>query len=265
MDDIRLYLFTCGTLKCQVQNIKLNQGLGEELVIPVPWYVLTHPGGNVLIDGGVAAECAVDPKGHWPIIWQVYWPQMTAEDACVAQLEKHGIDPASIRYVIQSHLHLDHTGALAALDAFPNAGVLTTRAEYEYSRAPDWFADLGYIDADFIKPGVPWQLLETSEDGYDVFGDGVLRLWQTPGHSPGHQSFEVTLPNTGTVLLTVDAAYTTDHWNERALPGFLVSAQDAVRSVKKLHRIAQRSNALVVPGHDPEAWPRLRHAPEFYD
>src|SRR5262245_47987437 len=99
---------------------------------------------------------------------------MTPENACVAQLEKHSIDPASIRYIIQSHLHLDHTGALAALDAFPNTEVLATRAEYEYSRAPDWFADLGYIKADFIKRSVPWQLLSTEEDGYDVFDDGVL-------------------------------------------------------------------------------------------
>jgi hypothetical protein len=37
--------------------------------------------------------------------------------------------------------------------------------------------------------------MEDTEDGYDVFGDGTIRCWQTPGHAPGHQSFEVTLPN----------------------------------------------------------------------
>jgi N-acyl homoserine lactone hydrolase len=264
-DDIRLYMFQCGTLKCHVENIKMNQGLGEEYEIPVPWYLLAHPGGNVVFDGGNAAECATDAKRHWDGIWEVYWPTMTPEDACVPQLERLGVDPASVRYIVQSHLHLDHTGALAALDSFPNAEVIATRTEYEYGRAPDWFADAGYIKSDFVKPGVPWELLEETDDGYDLYGDGVVKLWRTPGHAPGHQSFEITLPNSGSMLLTVDAAYTTDHWNEKALPGFLASAVDAVRSVQKLHRIARRSSSTVVTGHDPDAWPQFKQAPEFYD
>jgi glyoxylase-like metal-dependent hydrolase (beta-lactamase superfamily II) len=63
----------------------------------------------------------------------------------------------------------------------------------------------------------------------------------------------------------VDAAYTTDHWQEKALPGFLASAVDAVRSVRKLKRIAARSRSIVVTGHDPDAWPAFKQAPEFYD
>ena len=64
------------------------------------------------------------------------------------------------------------------------------------AHAPDWFAAGGYIQADYNKPGVPWDLLEATDDGYDLYGDGVIRMWQTPGHAPGHQSFEITLPNT---------------------------------------------------------------------
>jgi glyoxylase-like metal-dependent hydrolase (beta-lactamase superfamily II) len=139
------------------------------------------------------------------------------------------------------------------------------RPEYEYGHAPDWFAEGGYIKADYQKPGVPWALLEESDDGYDVFGDGTIRSWRSPGHAPGHQSFEISLPSSGVFLLTVDAAYTTDHWEEKALPGFLASAVDTVRSVRKLHRIARRSNATVVTGHDPDAWPTFKYAPESYD
>jgi hypothetical protein len=68
------------------------------------------------------------------------------------------------------------------------------------------------------------------------------------------------------VLLTVDAAYTMDHhWEEKALPGFLASAVDAVRSVRKLKALADKTEALVVTGHAPDAWPRFRAAPAFYD
>jgi N-acyl homoserine lactone hydrolase len=257
----RLHMFECGTLKCHVENIKMNQGLGDPYEIPVPWFLIEHDRGLVIIDGGNAAECAEDPVKHWGGISDVYWPTMTADQACVPALKAAGFDPADVRYILQSHLHLDHTGALAALEAFPNAEVVATRTEFEYAHAPDWFADGGYIKSDYVKPNVPWTLLEESEDGYDLFGDGTIRCWRTPGHAPGHQSFEVTLPNSGAMLLTVDAAYTTDHWEERALPGFLASAVDAVRSVRKLHHIARRGDATVVTGHDPEAWPSFKQSP----
>jgi N-acyl homoserine lactone hydrolase len=262
---VKLHMFECGTLKCHVENIKMNQGLGEEYEIPVPWFLVEHPRGLVVIDGGNAAQCADDPVGHWGGITEVYWPEMKAEQACVPAMKAAGFDPADVVFVLQSHLHLDHTGALGAIDQFPGAQVIATRDEYEYAHAPDWFAAGGYIQADFNKHGVPWALLESTEDGYDVFGDGAIRCWRTPGHAPGHQSFEVTLPNSGSILLTVDAAYTTDHWEEKALPGFLASAVDTVRSVRKLHRIAARSNSTVVTGHDPDAWPKFKQAPEYYD
>ncbi len=264
-DGVRLHMFECGTLKCHLENIKMNQGLGEEYEIPVPWFLIEHPRGLVVIDGGNAAECASDARGHWGGICDVYWPEMTPEQACVPALKAAGFDPADVVYILNSHLHLDHTGAIGAIDQFPNAQVIATRDEYEYAFAPDWFAAGGYIQKDFNKPGVPWALLEDTEDGYDVFGDGTIRCWRTPGHAPGHQSFEVTLRNSGTMLLTVDAAYTTDHWEEKALPGFLASVVDTVRSVRKLHRLAQRSNATVVTGHDPDAWPTFKHVPEAYD
>jgi hypothetical protein len=49
------------------------------------------------------------------------------------------------------------------------------------------------------------------------------------------------------MLLTADAAYTLDHWNEKALPGFLTSTIDAVRSVQKLHQVVRQSGAQVAP------------------
>jgi glyoxylase-like metal-dependent hydrolase (beta-lactamase superfamily II) len=140
------------------------------------------------------------------------------------------------------------------------------RAEYEYAFTPDWFTAGGYIRKDFDRPGLRWQFLEgTASDYYDLYGDGSVVMICTPGHSVGHQSFLVTLPRSGRVLLTVDAAYTIDHWDEKTLPGFATSALDAVRSVRKLRVLAEREEALVVTGHDPDAWPRFRHAPAFYD
>ena len=56
-----------------------------------------------------------------------------------------------------------------------------------------------------------------------------------------------------THLLNVDATYTQDHCDENASPGFLVSNSDAVRSVRKLHKIAAATGTLVVPAQDLNA------------
>lgn len=262
-NEIRLYMFQTSVLKCKENNIKMNASQ-DPYEIPVPWYLITHPKGNIVIDGGNSVLCATDPVGHWGGITEVYWPVMEESEGCVNTLESLGIDPASVKFVLQSHLHLDHTGAIGN---FPNATHVVQRCEYEYAFTPDWFAAGGYIRKDFDKPGLKWQFLELNyNDIFDLYGDGVVKMIPTPGHSPGHCSFMITLPNSGSIILAVDAAYTTDHWDEKALPGFLASTVDAVRSVKKLHELADRHDALVVTGHDPIKWSEFKKGPnEFYN
>jgi N-acyl homoserine lactone hydrolase len=264
MTDVRLYMFQSGILKCKVHNIKMNEGNGADYAIPVPWFLITHPKGHVVIDGGNAVECATDPVGWWGEgITQVYWPMMQTSDGCVQKLAEMGIKAEDVRYVVQSHLHLDHTGAVGR---FPNATHIVQRSEYEYAFTPDWFAAGGYIRKDFDRPGLKWEFLNGHEDDhFDLYGDGVLKTVFTPGHAPGHQSFVVSLPKSGNIMLTIDAAYTLDHWNEKSLPGFLASTVDTVRSVRKLRGLAERLNAKVVTGHDPDAWPSFTQAPGFYD
>src|SRR6266481_8936180 len=65
MSDVRLYFFECGTLKCKVHDIKMNQGFNEPCEIPVPWFLIEHPKGNVVIDGGNAIEVAYDSRERW--------------------------------------------------------------------------------------------------------------------------------------------------------------------------------------------------------
>jgi N-acyl homoserine lactone hydrolase len=265
MTDVRLYLFQCGVQETLKHLITLNHGLNEPLVIPVPFYLITHPRGHVLIDGGNAAEVAVDPEGHWGPIAKRYPPRMRPEEACVPQLEQMGIDLSAVRWIVQTHLHMDHTGAVAAAEHFPNAQVMVTRAEWEFAFAPDPVMAAGYVAKDFGRRGIPWVLLDEQDDGYDLYGDGVVRLWQTPGHSPGHQSIEVTLPHSGAMLLTADACYLREQWSGRVLPTVATSLLDAMRSLRRLQRLAERSQATVILGHDLEEWQTLRRAPEYYD
>ena len=264
--DIRLYLFECGVIHVPLRNMNLGEGADGEMVTnPTPWYFLTHPRGNVVIDGGNAPEVAVDYRMHWGSITDVSTPEMTPDEAALPAMRAAGFAAERVRWIVQTHLHLDHTGALAVIEEFPNAEVLVTRREYAWAHAPASYAALGYCQADYVKPGIPWVLLEQSEDGYDLFGDGTLRCWWTPGHTPGHMSIEINLPSGASFMLAADAANTIDHLFERKLPAFNVSVDDAINSVRRLRRLAWRRDATIVAGHDPQQWATLRHAPEFYD
>lgn len=257
--SIELYMFQTGTLKTKTKYIKMNQGADFDFEIPVPWFFLRHPRGNIVIDGGNAAEVAIDKRKHWGAVIDAYDPVMAPHENCVDQLASIGVRPEDVAYVLQSHLHLDHSGAIGR---FPNATHYVQRIEWNYAFNPDWFSAGAYIRADFDKPGLKWKYLQgLDSDNYDLFNDGVVRMIFTPGHSPGHQSFLITLPNTGPILLAIDAAYTMDHWKEKALPGLVCSSVDAARSVRKLHAIAEKTKAMVVTGHDPDLWRTFRHAP----
>ncbi|WP_206364950.1 AttM family quorum-quenching N-acyl homoserine lactonase [Sphingomonas panacis] len=261
MSGIRLYMLQSGSQRCKVHDIKMNQG-DADYEIPVPWFLLMHPRGHVIIDGGLAAEGLSDPRGWWGDAIDAYQPIMESSQGCAAQLAGLGVAPEQVRFVVLSHLHCDHSGAIGR---FPNATHIVQRREYEYAFAPDWFAAGAYARKDFDRPGLDWHFLDgEATDGYDLYGDGTLRMIFTPGHTVGHQSFLVRLPQTGAILLTADAVYTQDHWEERALPGFMTSAIDAVRSVRKLRALAKRERTMVVTGHDPEIWPGFRQAPDFY-
>jgi len=261
--DVQLYMFQTGTLRTKTKYIKMNQGEGD-FEIPVPWFLIKHPKGAVVIDGGNAVEAALNKRAHWGAVVDAYDPIMDPRDNCVDQCRSVGVDPEDVRFVVQSHLHLDHSGAVGR---FPRAEHIVQRLEYEYAFNPDWFSAAAYIRADFDRPNLAWKFLGGEyTDHFDLFGDGVVRMIFTPGHSPGHQSFLITLPNSGPILLAVDAAYTLDHWEDKALPGLVTSSVEAVHSVAKLRKIAADARALLVTGHDPDLWRTFRKAPSaFYD
>jgi N-acyl homoserine lactone hydrolase len=260
-DDLRLYFFECGSLKTELQYIKMNQGLGDPYEIPVPFFLIVHPKGNVLFDGGNALEVARDARAHWGDVVDAYEPVMTEDDFCVNQLQRFDFDPASVKYVVQSHLHLDHSGAIGH---FPNARYVVQRKELTYAYTPDWFQQAAYIRPDFDRE-VDWLYLDGYHDyQYDVHGDGVIRTLFTPGHAPGHMSLIVELEGEAPFLLTADACYTRDHFEDKALPGLVHSAAETAESVRRIHREVDRLGATVVTGHDPDDWPRWKKAPDYY-
>ncbi len=244
--DVELYLFKSGTL------------IFGGVEAPVPFYLIRHPAGDVLVDGGNPAAVARDPRAHWGELADVFEVHMAEDQHCVSQLERLGIEAGSIRFVVQTHLHMDHTGALGH---FPGASVVVHTRELAAARAAQSSLSTGYVRADFDLPELRWHPVDGDQD---VFEDGTVRLIETPGHSAGHMSLLLKLASTGHVLLTADAADNRDQWEGRARPRALHSREDAARSIERLRAIANETTARVVLGHDLEDWSHHRHAPDRY-
>jgi glyoxylase-like metal-dependent hydrolase (beta-lactamase superfamily II) len=159
---------------------------------------------------------------------------------------------------VQTHLHIDHTGALGH---FPNAAIVVHARELQAARAAEDPVASGYVRADYDRSELRWQLAEGEQD---LFGDGTIRLLETPGHSAGHMSLLLDLDETGPVLITADAADNRAQWKGREHPRALFSREDAGRSLERLRELAHQTDALLVLGHDARNWSELRRAPDGY-
>jgi N-acyl homoserine lactone hydrolase len=182
---------------------------------PVHGFVVTHPGGAVLVDTGVGGP--QDVLDDWRVV------NRSVADA-LADLD---MSPADIGLVINTHLHFDHCGQNAV---FGHAPFYVQRTELDRMRREagelhDWF---GFMNARF-------ELL----DGDAEIMPG-LEVVATPGHTSGHQCV-VVRGAAGDDLLIGDAAYTPRLYADPGgpLPAGQASDVPAWRdSVRRIHSLA---------------------------
>jgi N-acyl homoserine lactone hydrolase len=85
----------------------------------------------------------------------------------------------------------------------------------------------------------------------------------TPGHAVGHVSLLLALPETGAVLLPVDALPIRECVDGTSVgAGPDLSAWKASRA--RVLRLTGEHDAVMFLSHDPDQWPHLRRAPHWY-
>jgi glyoxylase-like metal-dependent hydrolase (beta-lactamase superfamily II) len=95
---------------------------------------------------------------------------------------------------------------------------------------------------------------------YDIFNDGRLILFPTPGHTPGSQSLFVGLDNEPLILVG-DAAYSLDRMRKRILPAVVWNADAMMESWDRIEEMERRHNAQVLVTHDVELLDRVKVGP----
>jgi glyoxylase-like metal-dependent hydrolase (beta-lactamase superfamily II) len=119
--------------------------------------------------------------------------QASPEQRINRQMRGLGYEPSDVKYVILSHLHLDHMGCMTL---FPNATCVVRRQELRAAWWPDAYEG-GYNFESLLGTRGLKYLQPFGEDEFDVFQDGSLICIDTKGHTEGHQSMIVTLPGAG--------------------------------------------------------------------
>ena len=229
-----------------VKRLYLMQvGSMPEYDIPIVCYLVqTDDGRNILIDSGLPEVMPEEEKDF-----------ENGQDV-IAQLAGLGLKPDDIDTVVSTHYDIDHAGRHAA---FTKAQYVVQRAHHaDAATNPRYAANR----AEWDQPIARIRLV----DGDTELLPG-LELIETSGHVPGHQSVLVRLPETGAVLLTVDAVpFGGGFTRETPDDGSNPDGEASRASAMKLLDLVEREHiGLVVFGHDAAQWARLRKAPEFYE
>lgn len=239
---MKLYLFQCGTIRTKKHLLTGGPVTDELFEVPVPFFLIVHPRGNVLFDTGqplsAIAEAATGD----------YIPVMTDADYVAMQLGKVGLNPGDISHIVLSHRHGDHAGGL---EAFRDAECFLQAAELNYGDGQNFIA----------RYPLRWRLLNGD---HDVFDDGgLVKIVLTPGHTPGHQSLLLKLDRWGDVLLAADSVYLDEILDCEVIPGENSRHGDTSETIGRIRRM-RRDGVRIIAGHDPVEWQKLKKAPEYY-
>ena len=174
-------LSVAGTVQAQTVKDLLE-------TLKVKWNTPTEPFkmiGNVYYVGtdGLASYLITSPQGH--ILVDTVMPEATSQ--IKANIEKLGFKVTDIKYLVNTHAHIDHTGGLAEMKQASGAQMIAGEADKPLLEG-------GYYpgaqeDAALAFP--PVKVDRTVREGDTVsVGDVTLTARETPGHSPGCTSWE---------------------------------------------------------------------------
>jgi glyoxylase-like metal-dependent hydrolase (beta-lactamase superfamily II) len=266
---MKMYVFSSGALTIG-KNILQNLGPTDNIQVPVGFFVVMHPKGNVLFDTGNNDKILTDPS-YWGPFFKALNPVVTPDIAIDVQLGKIGLKPDDIKYVVVGHLHLDHGGNVGK---FPNSTVIVQKDEIRNAFWPEPGTAGPYIPGDVaplrsaMGEAMPnkGKMVQLTGD-MDIFGDGSVVVKRWVGHTPGSQMLLVRLPKTGPIILTSDNVYFKENVEKNILPNVTLAYDPAgiLRAYEWIRYMQATEKADFFTAHDPDAFKALKKPPEFYE
>ena len=231
--DLALTRLDCGTPQAPTavnQRSSDTYAYGDlKLQFVYSCYIVKHDGDYLLWDTGHAMTT----------------PNVAPKVSIVDQLAKLDIKPEQVKYVGISHYHGDHTGQVAS---FPKATLLIGKGDWDAITAPKPAAGVNFAPFEGWIKGE--NKVEPQPVDKDVFGDGSVIMLYTPGHTPGHHSLLVKLPETGNVLISGDAVHFRENFDTDGVPAFNFDRAETLASIGRMKKIVENFKATLVIQHD---------------
>ena len=174
--------------------------------IPIHTFLIDHPDGRILFD------TSSHPKGmaeRWPEFQRKQSPYEVSEDGLLLNRLAHlNVRPSDIKYIVVSHLHVDHAGCL---EYFTKPEIFVSDAEFtrtmrQYVLNEDLGVHMPLDIKEWISAGLKWRPVQSTEKLIPLL-DGVTILNLGPGHSWGMLGLLIELEKTGNVILSSDALH----------------------------------------------------------
>lgn len=262
--DIKIHCLTSGMVK--VKRSHKNPSLGFPVILldpfwtewlPIHTWVIEHPEGNILIDTGENSKVndedyfACD-KINGRVYRSILKLSVEKENELPALLSQINLTPKDIRWVVLTHLHLDHVDGV---QFFPDAEFVLSKAEYQVNSPghvrcllPSWFKPrlISYSKSK----------LAGFSQSYNLTQHKDVVLIPTPGHTHGHQSV-VLKTDQYNIVFAGDASFTQDQIMHKKVAGICADKKSARRTIDNF-RIFGREHAMIyLPSHDLQSRDRL--------
>jgi N-acyl homoserine lactone hydrolase len=257
--SVRLYILDCGDITGVGEaefGFKPRQLADSHMITPC--YLIVHPRGTLMWDTGEIRDA--DFKGN-----PTKQGAFTITRPLLPQLAALGYTPADINYLALSHYHGDHV-------ANANSFAGSTWIVEEVERNAMFAKSNGKAQAPGTAPDPAlYGKLEHSKtillhgEDHDVFGDGIVVIKFTPGHTPGHQSLFLKFAKTGPIVLSGDLYHYPAERSLGLVPGFDSNAEQTRKSRAGLEAFMKKSGAVLWIQHATADNAKLKKAPEYYE
>ncbi len=250
--DIEMWRLDCGTIELSDAAPFSDTHLydGEPRTLTDSCYLIRNGDRYLLWDAGLPAALKGTSATQWVFT-------LSVEKTIAEQLAQIDVAPADVTYIGISHYHDDHIGQAAG---FPDAELLIGRGDAEAVASGQMEATRAQL-AQWLADGASGKVTRITAD-HDVFGDGSVRMVAMHGHTPGHKSLVVELPQSGTFMLTGDLYHFEEQIENKGVPVFNTDRADTLASFHRFDQMADNLDATVVIQHDPRHLGRLPTFPK---
>jgi N-acyl homoserine lactone hydrolase len=194
-------------------------------------------------------SCYLIKHGDEYLLWDaghaMTTPNVAPKVSLFDQLAQINLKPEQIKYVGISHYHGDHVGQAGS---FPKSTLLIGKGDWDALTSPK--PPEGAVSAPFASWIKGEGKVEAVPLDKDVFGDGSVIMLYTPGHTPGHHSLLVKLPQMGAVLISGDLAHFRENYETNGVPTFNTDRAQTLASLDRVKKIVAGAKATVIIQHD---------------